>query len=62
MFRALKKLGALDGGSLVILVFILRYELLSQDFGGAISLEIEKIGLSEQVQTDIWRIHSFFFK
>ena len=52
MFRALKKLVAVDGGSLVILVFILRDELLSQGFEGAISLEIEKIGLSEQIQTE----------
>ena len=65
MFRALKKLVALDGGSLVILVFILRDEqnyiqdkfrlrlrLLFQGFWGAISLEIEKIGVSEQIQTE----------
>ena len=55
---------AVGGGSLVILVFILRDEqnyiqdkfrlrlrLLFQGFWGAISLEIEKIGLSEQIQT-----------
>ena len=64
MFRTLKKLVAVGGGSLVILVFILRDEqnyiqdkfrlrlrLLFQGFWGAISLEIEKIGLSEQIQT-----------
>ena len=65
MFRALKKLVAVDEGSLVILVFILRDEqnyiqdklrlrlrLRFQGFWGAISLEIEKIGLSEQIQTE----------
>ena len=65
MFRTLKKLVAVGGGSLVILVFILRDEqnyiqdkfrlrlrLLFQGFWGAISLEIEKIGVSEQIQTE----------
>ena len=65
MFRTLKKLVAVRGGSLVILVFILRDEqnyiqdkfrlrlrLLFQGFWGAISLEIEKIGVSEQIQTE----------
>ena len=65
MSRTLKKLVAVGGGSLVILVFILRDEqnyiqdkfrlrlrLLFQGFWGAISLEIEKIGLSEQIQTE----------
>ena len=65
MSRPLKKLVAVVGGSLVILVFILRDEqnyiqdkfrlrlrLLFQGFWGALSLEIEKIGLSEQIQTE----------
>ena len=65
MSRTLKKLVAVGGGSLVILVFILRDEqnyipdkfrlrlrFLFQCFWGAISLEIEKIGLSEQIQTE----------
>ena len=65
MSRTLKKLVAVGGGSLVILVFILRDEqnyiqdkfrlrlrLLFQGFWGALSLEIEKIGLSEQIQTE----------
>ena len=56
---------AVGGGSLVILVFILRDEqnyiqdkfrlrlrLLFQGLWGAISLEIEKIGVSEQIQTE----------
>ena len=64
MSRTLKKLAAVGGNSLVILVFILRDEqnyiqdkfrlrlrLLFQGFWGAISLEIEKIGVSEQIQT-----------
>ena len=64
MSRTLKKLVAVGGGSLVILVFILRDEqnyiqdkfrlrlrLLFQGFWGVISLEIEKIGVSEQIQT-----------
>ena len=65
MSRTLKKLVAVGGGSLVILVFIsrdeqnyiqdkfrLRLRLLFQGFWGAISLEIEKIGVSEQIQTE----------
>ena len=65
MSRTLKKLVAVGGGSLVILVFILRDEqnyiqdkfrlrlrLLFQGLWGAISLEIEKIGVSEQIQTE----------
>ena len=65
MFRTLKKLVAVGGGSLVILVFILRDEqnyiqdkfrlrlrLLFQGFWEAISLEIEKIGVSEKIQTE----------
>ena len=60
MSRTLKKLVVVGGGSLVILVIILRDEqnyiqdkfrlrlrLLFQGFWGAISLEIEKIGVSE---------------
>ena len=65
MSRTLKKLVAAGGGSLVILVFILRDEqnyiqdkfrlrlrLLFQGFWGAISLEIEKLRVSEQIQTE----------
>ena len=64
MSRTLKKLVAVGGGSLVILVFILRDEqnyiqdkfrlslrLLLQGFWGVISFDIEKIGLFEQIQT-----------
>ena len=53
------------GGNLVILVFILRdkqnyiqdkfrlrLRLLFQGFWGAICLEIEKVGVSEQIQTE----------
>ena len=65
MSRTLKKLVAVDGGSIVILVLIsrdeqnyiqdklrLRLRLSCQGLWGAISLEIEKIGLSEQIRTE----------
>ena len=63
MSRTLKKLVAGEASLVFILrdeqnyikdKFRLRLRLLFQGFWGAISLEIEKFGLSEQIRTDIF--------